>query len=258
MFSPALRHRQKKLAAQAVKRGTDASTAPEREGSGPEATEFQLLMAALGEDLRRLKDIQSTEGKIAAKREMIERFTPHVDATLEAAAESGTAVQDEALSTMMLWRFDIGDFDRGLDIAEHVLRFGLRLPERFKRDPACLIAEEVATAALAANTQGEDFSLPVLQRAEGLTAGFDMPDIARAKLHKALGQQFVREAEAADTADDGAAAGAPFHARAKALEHFRRALALEARIGVKKEITQLTAWLNKHQPETAEQSETEQ
>lgn len=257
MSSPAQRHRQAKLAAQAVNRGSAEGVAPDRHEEGAEATEYQLLLAAMGEDMRRLHDIQSTEGKIEAKRHLIEKFTPHVDATLEAAAESGKAVQDEILVTMMLWRLDIGDFQRGLDIAEHVLRFGLRLPERFQRSAGCLVAEEVAEAALAADRQDAAFDVQVLQRAAQLTAGCDMPDVVRAKLHKATGLHLIGMAEADEAKGESAAAGAPYHARAQALDHLRRAIALHDKIGVKKEIERLSAWLEKHRP-PAGQNEDEQ
>ena len=255
MFSPALRNQQRKRAAQAIKKGGIPGVAAPMPESGPEATEYELLLAAMGEDMRRLHDIQSTEGKIAAKRKMIDRYLPHVEGSLEAAAETDRAVQDEVLTTIMLWLFDIGEFDRGLDIAEHVLRYGLELPERFRRTPACLVAEEVAEAAMAANAQGEEFDLMVLQRAEGLTNSFDMPDQARAKLHKALGQQFIRAADAA-AEDESTVAGAEFHARTLALENYRRALSLEKRIGVKKEIERLTAWVDKNRPPEQPEAQT--
>lgn len=243
--SIAERVRQGKLARQAIETSSAAGFAPERQAGGAQATEYELLMAALGEDMRRLKDIQSTEGKIAAKREMVDRYSPHVDATLSAAIDTGHAVQDELLVNIMIWRLDIADYDRGLDIAEHVLRFGLRLPERFQRNPATLIAEEVAEAALTASKAGRDFPLPALQRAAQLTANFDMPDIVRAKLAKAQGLHLVRAGHAADQNPDSAPAGAAHTARKAALVEFRRALELEPKIGVLKDIERLEVWLKK-------------
>ncbi|MGE4431908.1 MAG: phage terminase small subunit [Sphingobium sp.] len=244
--SPAARRRQEKLARLAIDHGTAALIAPDRSENGPEATEYELLMASFGEDLRRLKDIQSTEGKIAAKGQMIEAYLPHVDATLAAAAEAGTAVQDELLVNIMIWCLDIGDFARGLDIAEHVLRFGLRLPERFLRTPGTMIAEEVAEAALTAIKVDRDFDIATLQRTEALTQASDMPDIVKAKLQKALGLHFLRVAAKADENPETTPAGAPRAARAAALTHLKRALELDRKVGVIKEIEKVTGWLNKH------------
>lgn len=242
------RIKQRKLAAQAITRAGAEGHAPERPETGAEATEYELLLAALGEDMAKLKSIQSTEGKIAAKRELIEAYTPHVDGTLDAAAETGKAVQDEILVTMMLWRFDIADFARGLDLAEHVLRYGLRLPERFQRTPATLIVEEIAEAALSSIGQDRDFDARILMRVAQLTENQDMPDIVRAKLHKATGLLFVRVADRFEAEPDTAPAGAVWHARKSALENLRRAIELEPKIGVKKEIERLTGWLAKHAP----------
>lgn len=246
--SVAQRLRQGKLARQAIEQATSADFAPERSEGGAEATEYELLMAALGEDMRRLKSIQSTEGKIAAKREMIDRYSSHVDATLAAAIETGKAVQDELLVNIMIWRLDIGDYPVGLDIAEHVLRFGLRLPERYQRTPATLIAEEVAEAALTAFKADKDFVIVPLERAASLTADCDMPDVVRAKLLKAHGLCLQRIAEAAEKHPENYPAGAPLGARKVALADFRRALELDRKIGVVKDIERLEAWLKKHSP----------
>lgn len=246
--SVAQRSRQGKLARQAIEQATGADFAPERQEGGAEATEYKLLMAALGEDMRRLKSIQSKEGKIAAKREMIDRYNPHVDATLAAAIDTDKAVQDELLVNIMIWRLDIGDYPVGMDIAEHVLRFGLRLPERYQRTPATLIAEEVAEAALTAFKADKDFDVIALERAASLTADCDMPDVVRAKLLKAHGLCLQRIAEAAEKDPENYPAGAPLGARKVALADFRRALELDRKIGVVKDIERVEAWLKKHSP----------
>ncbi|MXO66239.1 phage terminase small subunit [Altericroceibacterium endophyticum] len=255
--SPARRHKQAKLADMAVRSAAAAHVAPERQTEGSAHSEYELLMAALGEDLRRLKDIQSTEGKIAAKREMIDRYDAHVDATLSAAMESGRAVQDELLTHMMIWRFDIDDFDRGLDIAEHVLRFGLRLPERFRRTAGVVITEEVAEKAIAALRLNRDFPLEVLQRTMQLTADEDMPDEVRAKLEKATGQQLQRIAVASESDPESSPAGAAHAARRSALSHLQRALELDDKCGVKKDIERLYARLRKDDAADAKTAETQ-
>lgn len=241
--SPARRQRQIKLAELAVRHGMAGHFAPDRSLNDADYSEYELQLAALGNDLAQLKSIHSTEGKVAAKRDLIDKYTHHVDATLSAAAETGKAVQDELLVNMMIWRFDIGDYDRALDIAEHVLRYGLRLPERFTRVPATLIAEEVAEAALNAQKMNKPFALPILQRAAQLTGDFDMHDQVRAKIEKALGQELIRSAEALDEDDSNAPAGAAYAARATALTHLSRAIELNDRAGVKRDIDRLTAWL---------------
>lgn len=156
-----------------------ASAAPAALMEG--ATTYEVMLAKLQQDQFRLKQVQSREGKAKLKVEMLPDYTPYVDGALSA----GQGAQDDVLVTLMVWRFDAGDFDGGLNIAEYVLRHKLVMPDRFNRTTGCLIAEEVATAALIAQKAGQNFPPEVLARTALLTAEQDMPDQARAKLYLA-------------------------------------------------------------------------
>ncbi len=245
-LSPAQRHRMKVLAAQAIDAAGAPSQgrAPDRAETGPAASAYDLLRAQLGEDLRRVGDIKSIEAKIAAKREMIATYADHVATVLATAAETGKALQDEIFVTIMVWCFDCAVWDIGLTMAEHVLKFKLTLPERFQRTAPTLILEEVAEAAFAAKRQDQAFPLEVLQRASELTAREDIGDIVRAKAEKAMGIECRRLAETMEPGADGPAGGkaAMFD---QALKHFKRALALDDKVGVVKQIEQVTNLLKK-------------
>src|SRR3546814_6128985 len=80
---------------------------------------------------------------------------------------------------MMIWMIDFRAIDAALDLAAHVLKHGLKLPERYNRTAGCLVAEEIATVALA---EPDKVTLEQLQRVAALTEEQDMPDQARAKL----------------------------------------------------------------------------
>jgi hypothetical protein len=237
MSSLARRHRERALAAQAGL--AVGQPAPGVAGAMPEkgdvASEYRALFAVLQDNLRTLSDIQSIEGRNPVKLEMAETFRAWVDGALAAGAE-GTAAQDEIVAQTMIWAIDYRDFDRALDIGEHVLRFGITLPERYVRTPACLLAEEIATAALA---EPQLATLEQIVRLGRLTGGYDMPDQARAKLLKAMGRAFAKAADDFDPEADSAAAGgkpALIHA---ALDALKRALQLNKSIGVKKDIERL-------------------
>lgn len=255
--SPAQRLKQEKIARLAIENEGAAGLAPERSRDGEGASEYELLLASLGEDEVALKSIQGNERKEEAKRHLIDKYTPHVDATLAAAIETGTGVQDEILAMMMIWRFDIGDWPRGLDIAEHMLRHGLRLPslKNFVRTPATIICENAAEAGLRAAGADKDFDVAILHRAAQLTADHDMPDQVRAKMAKAIGLHLIRQAEAADDNPETATAGAAHAARAQALDHLRRALELDKNAGVKKQIERVESWLKKHASPVNEQAD---
>lgn len=190
------------------------------------ANSYELMLAQLAEDRRRLKAIQSVERKIDLKRQLLPRYEPWVTGTLE----GGKGAQDDVLVTAMVWHIDVGEFPRALEIAAYVLAHGLTLPDQYKRDAGTLIAEEIAERALAAIAAGEAFDIHVLEATVELTADRDMPDEARAKLHKALGLRLAAERPS------------------EALDHLRRALSLHERVGVKKDIERLERELKKAGP----------
>ena len=115
-----------------------AAAAPATSMAG--ATSYELQLAQLHQDRHRLKQIQSTEGKIELKRQLVPHYAPYIDGVLSA----GVGAQDEVLTTLMLWRFDIADWDGALAIARYVLQHGLAMPDRFARTTGTLIAEEIA------------------------------------------------------------------------------------------------------------------
>ena len=250
-FSPALAHRQRVLAAIAA--GPDAPVAalPEIDPASPAAAEYQQLLASLHNDQRALHDIQSVQEKIERKRTMIDTYLPWVNGALDAGAE-GRAVQDEIVVTMMIWAFDIQNWELALDLAQHVLTHGLALPERYKRTAATLIAEEIADAA---KVDPASVELAQLQRASSLTADYDKPDQVKAKLLRAIGLALSAQADAFDPAAENAAAGGLPALVDAALLHLKEALRFDKNVGVKKQIEQLERQAKKLADEAAAKQE---
>lgn len=206
--------------------------APAMAEGDPAASEYALLLAALGNDLRELQNIQSVERKIEAKRLRIGRYLPWVEGAL--AAE--TPVQDEIVSTMLVWSIDVADWPLAVRLAWHVLAHGLELPERYRRTPATLVAEEVAEAGLGADPAVD---LETLQQVYALTVQLDMHDQVRAKLHKAIGLSLQTRADTFDPEAESAPAGGKPALIEAAIGHFRAALKYDAKCGVKKLIETL-------------------
>ncbi|MGO2703876.1 MAG: phage terminase small subunit [Pseudomonas helleri] len=181
-LSPVQMVQQRKRAAREA-----AATAPEQSMAG--ATSYELQLAQLAQHRARLKQIQSTQGKAELKRKLLPEYVPYVDGVLSA----GRGAQDEILTTIMLWRIDVGDYNGALDIASYVLEHTLKMPDRFERTTGCLIAEEIAEAGLNAQKTGNDFDLDVLIRAGMLTTEQDMPDQVKAKLLLATGRGYAAQ-----------------------------------------------------------------
>jgi hypothetical protein len=232
------KHRERILAAQTVVNGDAAghgasggqslpSPLPARHPSRAD-TAAKTMKVRLTHDLRRLKEIQSIERKIIAKREMLPEYAAWIEGLL---AAGDVAPGDEVLPTIMIWRVDTSDFAGAMPLVRHVLRHDVPLPARYERTAPALIVEEIAIAALKMQGAGEIFPLDVLEELEELTGDQDMHDEIRAKLHKAIGVEMMRLV--GNAGDDKAAA------IARANAQLSRAHALHERVGVTVMLRQL-------------------
>lgn len=222
MTTPARHHQMRVLAEQA------ALATPN--GGQVEGSAYELMLAQLYEHRRTLKAIQSVERKIEAKRTMLADF----DAWIDGALAGGQGGQDLVLTSVMVWQLDVGNWARGLQIAEYVLQHGLALPDQYNRDMATLLIDETSTAALAGSLTGPD-ALVVLARVDQMTAGRDAPDQARAKLHKAIGYALMGKTPTTEpdiTTLDMALAR-------RAMDQLQRAHQLFGQVGVKKDMERL-------------------
>ncbi|MEI7294422.1 phage terminase small subunit [Paraburkholderia tropica] len=223
MTSPARRHQARIRAERAA-----ASAAPGESLAG--ASHYELMLAKLLTDIRRLHAIQSVARKIDVKREVLPEYADYVTGSLK----GGRGAQDEVLTTVMIWRIDTADYGGALEIARYALKHGLTLPARYERSTAAVLAEQFADAALTALRDGGTFDADQLNEVRELTEGTDMHDQIRAKLNKALGLAFMK-AIGNDSLDDLTDYG---RARA-ALQCLETALKLDARAGVKQNINRL-------------------
>ncbi|HBI1363632.1 TPA: terminase [Acinetobacter baumannii] len=157
------------------------------------AYEQQLLQ--LNSDKNRLKNIQSKQNKIELKRQLLPNYKPYVEGILEVKP----GVQDAVITEILVWAIDIGDYEFALDIAEYVLKHGLKLPDRFERSEACFITEDIADEFLKTLKTDVAVDITVLERLEQLITDEslaqskrDMPDEVKAKLYLALGKTEMR------------------------------------------------------------------
>lgn len=209
MRTPAQRHYERKTAAK-----TAAAGEPGQSLAG--ATRYELMLAKMATDRRRLKEVQSVERKRAVKLEVLPEYADYVAGALA----GGRGAQDDVLATVMVWRIDVGDYAGALDIAQYALKHGFTLTDEYTRTLPTVVVEEFAEAALIALKAGPGFDVDQLYQVEELTKGQDMPDEVRAKLYKAIG--YALDAHPS-----------------LALPYLRRAVELHDRVGVKQDITRL-------------------
>lgn len=238
MTSPFLRNRQRKLAAQAGEaeaQPTGPATPAEDSEAGREYAGLKVLLEA---NLRELSDVASIDARRPMKVEFARAFTGWIDGVVEA----DQPVQDDILLTNMVWALDYGDIDRAVILAEFAIKHGMAMPERYNRSVACWLREEVATLAI---SDPDAVEHAVLVQVDELTAEADMHDQAKAKLNKALGRSWAAKAAAVDASDENTPAGAAASYAEQARDHFKRALQLHAKAGVKKDLEAIERFIRK-------------
>lgn len=218
------------MAASAAALGGPAEAAPDKSA----ATAYELMLHKLAEDKRRLKDLQSIERKAEVKAQLLPEYLPWISGVLE--GDSGR--QDDVLMTVFVWAIDIGNFDLALTIGAYAIEHKLTMPDQYKRDVPCVLAEEIADYALKQDEPGLVAQQPHIAQAITLTAGCDMPDEVQAKLLKANGYALRAAGQLAEARDC-----------------LTRALQLHDKVGVKKDIERLEVLIKNSPPAVdAEQS----
>lgn len=216
------------------------TSAPASDAGTPAERAAASIAMRLQHDLRRLKEIQSIQRKIETKRELLPAYADWVAGLLDGGRNTGVGVAEDVLPTIMIWLIDTGDYTRALELADHVVAYDVPLPSRYDRTAPALIVEEIADAAIRAQTAKEPFPLDVLEHVEELTADADMHDQVRAKLHKAIGTELARTAEDIDPTKPEFVVAA-----VRALAPLREAVRLHDRVGVAGQIKRLEKAITK-------------
>ena len=219
--SPARAHYQQSMAAAQQPENTEQ---PRDQNA---ANAYELMLAKLAGDKRRLKAIQSMELKAALKLNLLPDYADWIAGVLE----GDNGCQDDVLMTVFVWAVDAGQFSTALDIGDYALRHNLVMPDQYQRDVPCVLAEEIADFALKLPEEQLLGLRIYLERAIDLTDGKDMPDQVRAKLYKASGYALRAAGELA-----------------QARERLVRAFELFDKVGVKKDIERLDTLIKNSSP----------
>ncbi|HGN8994499.1 TPA: phage terminase small subunit [Klebsiella michiganensis] len=221
MLTPAQKHFQRVLAERHGKTDEQSYTA---------RTAHEQIMHRLRMDQSALKRVQSDQAKAAMKRQLL----PHYEGWIEGTLDGDSGRQDEVIVTLMVWAIDAGDYALAARIGRYVVTHGLLMPDRFNRTAATVLVDEICDPILvqvkADDTTDVTPYLAVLDDVADFTAGSDMPDVVRAKLHKARAFALRNGTTEEQTT---------------ALALLRQALTLDAGAGVKKEIERLARTVKK-------------
>lgn len=182
------------------------------------ANAYELMLVALAEHKRQLKEIKGNEKKAELKAKLLPEYQPWIAGVLEA----DTGRQDDVLMTVFVWTIDTADFAQAVQIGSYAIRHKLVMPDQYQRDVASVLAEEIADLSLKFDDEFRKANLEHIERTVAITDDQDIHDAVRAKLYKAYGYALRANDE-------------PRTARM----HLARALELDTRSGVKKDIERL-------------------
>jgi tetratricopeptide (TPR) repeat protein len=93
---------------------------------------------ALQLELKKLKDLNTIAQKIERKRTLLEKYEADVKAWIDTGGG-----QSELFVHYMIWLFDTGDYQKGLEYAEIALARQQNMPARFNRDVQTFVADAV-------------------------------------------------------------------------------------------------------------------
>lgn len=221
MLTPAQRHFQRVMAERHGKAEDLSDTA---------RTAHEQILHRMRMDMAALKRIQGEQAKAALKRQMLPNYEGWIEGTLE--GDSGR--QDEVITRLMIWAIDVRDYPLAVRIGRYVIAHNLAMPDRFNRTAATALVDEICDPILvqvkADDTTDVTPYLTVLDDVADFTASSDMPDVVRAKLHKARAFALRN--------------GTPVE-QETALGLLRAALVMDPGAGVKKEIDRLARVVKK-------------
>lgn len=146
MSTPAQRHRDKHRAMQAAQQAAATGQAV-----GDLAHSLHLQLLALEQDQQRLKALDRIADKVTLKRELLPKYRPYVEQYL--AGEK--THQNPLFATLVVWLFDLGEFDQALEWAEVAIAQGQHTPTRMKRDFPHFVADTVLEWAEQQASEGQ-------------------------------------------------------------------------------------------------------
>ncbi len=221
MLTPAQRHFQRVMAERHGKAEDLSDTA---------RTAHEQILHRMRMDMAALKKIQGEQAKAALKRQML----PNYEGWIEGTLEGNSGRQDEVITRLMIWAIDVRDYPLAARIGRYVIAHNLAMPDRFNRTAATALVDEICDPILV-QVKADDSTdvspyLAVLDEVAEYTAASDMPDMVRAKLHKARAFALRN--------------GTPAE-QETALGLLRTALIMDPGAGVKKLIDKLASQLKK-------------
>ncbi|AMO56564.1 phage terminase small subunit [Endozoicomonas montiporae] len=178
------RMQQKKKAAKEQQR-IEAAARETLQVTAKDYQQFQLLLASLESDLKRLSAHPTGEPRDTIKRdELIPRYLPYVTEY----REQGEVFKNPVLVQLVIWFFDTGQIHQAIDWALLAIEQKQPMPERFNRSLQTFVADCVLDWSKMQKARGdgiEPYFSQVFQRL--MDDHWPVPAAVQAKYHKQAG-----------------------------------------------------------------------
>ncbi|WP_140920174.1 phage terminase small subunit [Limnobaculum xujianqingii] len=179
-LTPAQRHTARIKAEAELKQG--------RAISAPNSMHLQL--SALLRDVERAKRADSMAARRVMKRdELLPRWMP----TVEAYLASGKVHNNPVLSWCLVWLFDVGDFDRALDMVDIAIEQHQLPPDGFRGTLASFTADTILAWAEGEFSQGHSVEPYFSRTFENVRDNWRLHEKISAKYHKFAGLMLLRD-----------------------------------------------------------------
>lgn len=142
MTSPAWRYKQQCERMAEVERLRRAAAIGEREtlaSMAEDTAKYELLMAGVAADRKRISEKPQGAERLPLKREACAVYTPFVNKYIS----TGKTYRNEVLVQVMIWRFDLGEINEAVRLAEIAIAQKQPMPERFSSTTPVFVADAV-------------------------------------------------------------------------------------------------------------------
>ncbi|MEQ1967592.1 phage terminase small subunit [Xenorhabdus nematophila] len=173
MLSPAQRHRAAVELRQKVARQQAVAIA--------DGASMHLQARALEQDIKRLRQLTLTAERVEMKRqELLPNYLP----TAQRYLDEGDVYRNPIFAHCIIWLFDIGDFDKGLDWADIAIEQGQFTPDYFKSGFPAFVADTVLLWAQAEAEAGNPVEPYFSRTFQNVTEKWKVHEKIKAKYYK--------------------------------------------------------------------------
>ena len=187
MLSPGLAHKMRHQANQAA---TKAAMTGEATGAMADSLHLQLI--ALEQDILRLRQLDRIADRQEMKRdELLPKYRPYAERYLA----MGVVHRNELFAQLIVWLFDVQEFDLGIDWALIAIEQHQPTPSNIKRDWAHFVADTVLEWAEAQAAVGHSVNPWFTRVFDLVRTHWRLNEFLTAKWFRAAGHLLLRDHE---------------------------------------------------------------